>query len=261
MKEKKFPESALAHKYLDGLKGLEIGGSAHNPFGLNTQNIDYTEEETVFKREELEMRGDFLKVDIVAQGDDLPIEDNSQDFVINSHVLEHFSDPIKALKEWYRVVREGGYIFIIVPHKERTFDRKNPITTTEELIKRHKTGIFPVPKSNHYSFWVTESLLDLIEVIDLNWKVIDFQDVDDKVGNGFTIVIKKEKRDLEKDKVINSKIKEFRKIKEKENKSLLKILKIKRAKELFLNTFREFKKHGLVGIWKRIPYMYKWDRK
>ena len=36
----KFRESAIAHKYLDGLKGIEIGGSAHNPFGLDTINVD-----------------------------------------------------------------------------------------------------------------------------------------------------------------------------------------------------------------------------
>jgi len=45
----KFKESALAHKLLDGLAGLEIGGSAHNSFGLKTRNVDYTAELTCFK--------------------------------------------------------------------------------------------------------------------------------------------------------------------------------------------------------------------
>lgn len=261
MKKETFPESKLAHKYLDGLSGLEIGGSAHNPFGLKTLNVDYTAEETVFKREELDMKGEFLKIDIVAPGDNLPVADGSQDFVINSHVLEHFPDPIKALKEWYRVIREGGYIFIIVPHKERTFDRRNPRTTLIELEKRHQTGIFPTPKSNHFSFWVTEDLLDLVEAIKLDWKVVDFQDADDKVGNGFTIVIKKEKRDVEKDTAINLKIQKFREAKKKENQSLYKVLKIMRLKELFLNMINEFKNRGLSGVIKRIPYMYKWDKK
>ena len=31
-----YPESNLAHKYLDGLEGIEIGWSAHNPFGRKT---------------------------------------------------------------------------------------------------------------------------------------------------------------------------------------------------------------------------------
>jgi hypothetical protein len=36
----KFSESDIAHQYLDGLKGIEIGGAAHNPFGLDTINVD-----------------------------------------------------------------------------------------------------------------------------------------------------------------------------------------------------------------------------
>ena len=257
-----FPESKLAHKYLDGLSGLEIGGSIHNPFGLNTKNVDYTDSSnTVFKREEMDKRGSFLPVDIVAPGDNIPVPDASQDFVINSHVLEHFSDPIKALKEWYRVVKEGGYIFLIVPHKERMFDRNRPRTTFEELNERHETKIYPEPKSNHYSVWVTEDLLDLVENIKLDWKVIDFQDADDKVGNGFSVVIKKEKRDQEKDRQINLVIKEFREKKRKENNSLYKILKIKRVRELFGNTIKECQKNGIKGIFRRIPYMHKWEKK
>ena len=35
----KFKEHILAHKFLDGLQGLEIGAAAHNPFGLKTRNV------------------------------------------------------------------------------------------------------------------------------------------------------------------------------------------------------------------------------
>jgi hypothetical protein len=33
-------DSQLAHKLLDGLKGIEIGGGAHNAFHLDTINVD-----------------------------------------------------------------------------------------------------------------------------------------------------------------------------------------------------------------------------
>lgn len=38
------------------------------------------------------------------------------DYVFTSHVFEHLVDPIANLREWYRIVRVGGHIVIIVPH-------------------------------------------------------------------------------------------------------------------------------------------------
>lgn len=188
----KFRESKLAHEFLDGLKGLEIGGSAHNPFGLNTRNVDYCADlTTVFKLEEVRMCGEALKVDVVAPGDELPLPDESEDFVISSHVIEHFFDPIKAIKEWLRVVRPGGYVFIVAPHKERTFDKDRSRTPLQELLDRH-SGKIPRPAVDtheHYSVWITEDLLEVSS--HFKWNVVACQDADDKVGNGFTLLIQK----------------------------------------------------------------------
>lgn len=43
------------------------------------------------------------------------IADKSFDVVCGSHVLEHLHDPAIALKNWSRVLREGGYIYALVP--------------------------------------------------------------------------------------------------------------------------------------------------
>lgn len=192
-----FPESALAHKYCAG-KGLEIGGSAHNPFGLNTLNVDFTDSmETKFKKEEIRLCGKALKVNIVAPGDDIPLPDESQDFIVSSHVIEHFTNPIKALIEWDRLVKPGGIIFMIVPHKERTFDKGKENTPLEHLIedfKNNNTKPHADP-NGHDHCWVTESFVELINYIIqelyMKWEIVEVQDVDDKVGNGFTVVIRK----------------------------------------------------------------------
>lgn len=205
----KFKDSALAHKYLDRLTGIEIGGSAHNPFNLqNCKNVDYTDDmETVFKLGEYKMCGEKMPVDIIAEGDNLPLEDNSVDFVINSHVIEHFFDPIKAIKEWMRVIKPNGYLFIIVPHKMRIFDENRPITTLQELIDRHEgrinpddvnmkdghntsnvTGL-PLNEHGHWSVWDTPAFKELIDYLKLS--IVEYLDVDDKVGNGFCFVIRK----------------------------------------------------------------------
>lgn len=188
-KQVKAKESALAHQLLDGLDGIEVGASASNPFGLPTQNVDlYSSMDTIYKRAEREQCGEAACVDIVARGDILPFPDESLDFVLSSHVLEHIPDPIRALKEWYRVVRPGGYIFVIIPHKERTFDKNRPRTLLAEIVQRYETGFDP-GTDLHHSVWITGDVVELIAY--LGWHLVAVQDVDDKVGNGFTIVVRK----------------------------------------------------------------------
>jgi SAM-dependent methyltransferase len=185
----KFPESKHAHQLLDGLIGIEIGGSAHNQFGLNTINVDYTDDmDTIFKQQEVDMCGEALPVDMVAPGDVLPMADKSVDFVISSHVIEHFFDPIKAIKEWQRVARK--YVYIIAPQPcALPSDCGRPLTTNEDFEARHSGRIKPptTDTHEHYSVW---SCLSFLEMCDhFGFKVVDNMLYDDKVGNGFTIVI------------------------------------------------------------------------
>lgn len=42
----------------------------------------------------------------------------SVDFVFSSHLIEHIQDTEKTLKEWYRVIKNNGYLIIYAPHKE-----------------------------------------------------------------------------------------------------------------------------------------------
>ena len=170
-----------------GLRGVEIGGSAHNEFYLNTLNVDYSASmETIHKYEERRICGQALRVDLAARGEALPFADKSFDFVITSHVIEHFFDPIGALLEWKRVARK--YIFVIAPHRERTPDRVRALTPLSELVDRH-SGTIPYERTegHHFSVWDAPSFLALCSHCGL--RVVRCQDPDDKVGNGFTVVI------------------------------------------------------------------------
>ena len=42
----------------------------------------------------------------------------SMDFVFSSHTLEHIKDHEKALREWWRVIKPGGYLVLYLPHKD-----------------------------------------------------------------------------------------------------------------------------------------------
>jgi hypothetical protein len=88
-------------------------------------------------------------------------------------------------------VRNGGWIFLIVPHKERTFDRKRERTTLADLIERHENGVMPIDNgSGHLSVWITEDIVELVEHLGPAFEIIEAQDADDKIGDGFTVVIK-----------------------------------------------------------------------
>jgi SAM-dependent methyltransferase len=194
----KFRESRLAHRYCKG-EGIEIGAAAHNPFGLDTINVDMNDgvAETPYTQEQMRLCGSVAKVDVVAPGDSLPFEDCSYDFVVSSHVLEHFSNPIGALLEWDRVIRPGGVIFAIVPHKERTADSTRERTTLEHLIDdfRNPPAYEAGDAYSHQHVWVAEDMVELVEWMQrecpVSWRLLAVRDVDDKVGNGFTIVIRK----------------------------------------------------------------------
>jgi SAM-dependent methyltransferase len=172
-------------RYLSGLTGIEIGGSAHNDYGLEALNVDrFGDMDTIYKQEEWRLCGRKRPVDVVAPGDQLPFDDGSLDFVFASHVIEHFADPIRALQEWTRVARK--YVVLVVPHRDRTFDRDRELTTTAELIRRHERG-HTADTEAHWSVWTLESFLELCDQLGL--VVVDSLDPDDKVGNGFMVVI------------------------------------------------------------------------
>lgn len=56
--------------------------------------------------------GDILEADIT----DLSFENNFFDLIICNHVLEHVIDDIKAMNEFYRVMKKGGNAILQIPY-------------------------------------------------------------------------------------------------------------------------------------------------
>jgi Methyltransferase domain len=73
---------------------------------------------------------------IIAEGSALTsVADNSYDFVLSSHNLEHFANPLKALNEWKRVTRSGGTLVLVLPDYRRTFDHLRPTTPVDHMFQ------------------------------------------------------------------------------------------------------------------------------
>jgi SAM-dependent methyltransferase len=54
--------------------------------------------------------------DVTASGDHMPMfADASMDYIIARHNLEHYLDVVKTLQEWWRVLKPGGALIIVMP--------------------------------------------------------------------------------------------------------------------------------------------------
>jgi len=76
-----------------------------------------------------------VKADICA----LPFEDNSYDFILCNHVLEHIPNDLKAMEELYRVLKPGGTAILQVPLEE---DRENAFEDDAITDQQERTRIF-----------------------------------------------------------------------------------------------------------------------
>jgi len=141
------PSFKLYGSYVSGKTGLEIGGpsvafSPHNALPLYSlvgllDNCDFSSS-TVWA----EHGKDFIfspnrspGKSFFCEGSALtPIASNSYDFILSSHNLEHFANPVKALHEWKRVLRPGGALVLILPYYRHTFDHHRTPTPVAAML-------------------------------------------------------------------------------------------------------------------------------
>lgn len=148
---KTIPGYGRYRKFLEGKRGIEIGGPSpaftrHDliPVYDVAGSLDGCNlcSDTVWTGKIQEGAGKFLYERTRPQGhqymldavDMHGIESEKYDFLIASHCLEHVANPLKAIREWLRVLVPGGVLVIILPHKDRTFDHRRPVTSLEHLV-------------------------------------------------------------------------------------------------------------------------------
>lgn len=91
-------------------RGLDIGCGTEKVFD-SFLGVDNCVDNLLF--------GAQIKPDLGAQAEDLGIfSDESFDSVFSSHTLEHIVDYRKALAEWWRLVKVGGYLILYLPHRD-----------------------------------------------------------------------------------------------------------------------------------------------
>jgi len=146
----------VAAKFIAG-EGLEIG-ALDSPFPVpsraKVQYLDHLDVDQLrAEYPDLSSRP-LVHVDVVDDGETLAgVGDESQDFVIASHFLEHCEDPIGALKAHLRVLRPDGTLLLALPDRRQGVDRHREPTTLEHIVSDHEQGP-SASRHEHYREWV-----------------------------------------------------------------------------------------------------------
>jgi len=139
-----------------GKTGLEIGGPSRRftwkgivPLYNVVERVDGCNfsgstiwEGTISSNEPYRYKSRTLGTQYIADATELSsISDDSYDFILSSHSLEHIANPIKAITEWLRVLKDGGLILLILPNKEFCFDHKRPVTTFAHILEDFRNDV------------------------------------------------------------------------------------------------------------------------
>lgn len=133
----------LSYRYLRG-EGLEVG-ALHFPLPLpptaRAKYYDYRTAEESRKIYGSLPPDKIVDVDYVGDGEKLElVADDSLDFLIANHMLEHCQDFIGTLRIFYGKLRAEGVLFISLPDLRYTFDYRRKPTSFEHLVRDNREG-------------------------------------------------------------------------------------------------------------------------
>ena len=149
------PKRSELARWLTG-QGIELG-ALHQPLAVQPGvRVEYVDRLSVadLRQQYPELASlDLVPVSHIGSAEDLTeLGDDSLDFVIACHVLEHLEDPTRALQEIHRVLRDGGIFFCALPEPRVTFDREREMTSVDHLVRDHPAGL--TSRQDHFVDWV-----------------------------------------------------------------------------------------------------------
>lgn len=72
------------------------------------------------------------------------IGENSLDFIVANHVLEHLVNPLDFLEQCYKLLKPGGIAYIALPDKRLTFDCYRRRTPLSDVVDRYRANVTEV---------------------------------------------------------------------------------------------------------------------
>lgn len=97
----------------------------------------------------------------------IDIPDNSYDFLVSSHCLEHMESPEDAIKNWIRVVKPSGYLVITVPDWDMYEHRQWPSKFNGDHKSSWTIEQPDMPHVRNIHFFLQE-LLDTVSILQVS---------------------------------------------------------------------------------------------
>jgi predicted SAM-dependent methyltransferase len=122
-------------------RGIEFGAGTAPfcvPPGCDVEFADFFSKPQLFERSyksQLEANADFVDLQYVTTIEEISgVPDESLDFIVACHVIEHTRNPVKAIARSFECLKKGGKLVLVVPDKRLTFDKTRELTTLEHNI-------------------------------------------------------------------------------------------------------------------------------
>ena len=77
---------------------------------------------------------------IISRGERLPFKNESFDYLISSHTLEHIKNTESVFKEWLRVLKVGGLMVVVMPDKRHHLHDPNVVKDGEAAWSEMEPG-------------------------------------------------------------------------------------------------------------------------
>ena len=93
-------------------KGCDVGFGGDKIMKVNCDGIDFAQPYTYTGKDKVDIPCDVIN-------NEIPVPDNTYDYVYTSHLIEDFVDTKDALKKFIRILKNGGNLILVFPDQPK----------------------------------------------------------------------------------------------------------------------------------------------
>lgn len=193
-------EFECIEKYIEG-KGIDVGCGTNrlspNVLAIDQQpNKEYSHADIVHDCQDLEIKGP-----IEFNGSQYEFKDNELDFIFSSHVLEDFEKISEVFMNWWKKLRAGGLMILLLPDMEacncdicnseeqfkyRASEEKSARYWTIEDYEKNGKG-----NPSHRTNVGKQYIIGMLDALSINYEIVQLDTLAHNRTCTIDIVIKK----------------------------------------------------------------------